>query len=472
MIGSLKHLKSTRLLFFAGMIALGMSFLFKGFELLAFAALLPIIEYVYRINFKKRRQAYKDFYLGGAIVCGLVYIFILDIQPINWPIVVPIWLVIVASIAAWLFVTLFCALSFLGLAWILVRIKSDTQRIFALPVLWVMAEVVKSYLFAIISFGNGSKIAPVFNWGSLAVAASGTNLVFASRLVGFFGLSLVAFILVLAVYMLLVRQNMVVFIVLAMGVLTFSVVGYNFGNYDSSRIAGKKIVIVHLDEADVIEDWSDFDSIPGETDLLVLPEYSEITEPGVFKKIATKLSNSGVGITSIATGKSPNSNNSLILFNNKAEIVSKQQKDFLIPTGEYLPYSIMAVLKLFGQQQVITNFNYIQKVTPGGTAIRPVSYNNLTVGTLICSGVLQTGEYSNMVNQGSQLLVNVSSLAFIRPNSRYHVFGHNMARFHAVSNSRPFFQAMRSGESLGFSAQGEELFYSNDQNSRVLVYQF
>ncbi|MCZ2140950.1 MAG: hypothetical protein LC096_06110 [Bacteroidia bacterium] len=107
-------------------------------------------------------------------------------------------------------------------------------------------------------------------------------------------------------------------------VVVVSVLTYNLPS--KNNVSQHKVVVVHLNENDAMSIWENFDSIPENTDLLVLPEYSEATKDEVIQKIANKLSVNGVAITTVTEGKLLNKHNKLVYFNKEGQIVSKQDK--------------------------------------------------------------------------------------------------------------------------------------------------
>lgn len=385
--------------------------------------------------------------------------------PQNWTVILTGWFAVLARALAWLLVCSFCSLSFLGLGWFLLKIKSPTSRLLLLPFSWAIAELLRSYLYAIMSFGPGASFSPNFNWGALAVPAAGTPLVYASRLSGFFGLSLLVVAVNVCIYMLVTKRSIKYG---AAGMITISLltlVSWNIGNKPADTTA--RVALVHLNEKDDLVNW---DSIPlprENTELLVLPEYSNITKGDDFKRTAARLGDNGIGVTTDDVGLSPESVNQIQYFNNRAEVVDKQNKTFLIPTGEFIPYSLQFSFWLLGQQKITQDFRYTQQLTKGSVAEHP--YNSgFSVGTLACSGVGALSEYNQLSDKGADILVNSASLSFLQEKSLYHVYARNMSRFHAVSNNKPFVQASRSGQSYIYDNQGNIVIEQRGNQSQLL----
>lgn len=447
---------------------MGLSSVVYGWEWVAFLGLIGWFYYVDHARKLSRRQILIDCYIGIFIICAFAFLYLLQAEVQNWNVSFHGWFAVVAQALSWLLVCSFCALSGLLLGYLLSRFRHVRGSLLLFAIAWPLAELVRSYLFVVMSYGSGGSLSPNFNMGSVAVAASGTHLVYAARLGGFMGLGLLCAALCLAVYLILLKRRFgfgLIIIVLVLGIVAF---GYQVpapSVVDNSST--HKVVTVHLNEQDDMAKWNDFSEIPSGVDLLVLPEYSGALDNPNFKDLAAKLSNQGVGVTTIDKGRPPQATNQLIFFNRDGRIISAQDKTLLIPTGEYLPYSLIASFYAIGQQANITNFTYTQKLIPGAAPIKPVTQGSITVGALACSGILSFSDYSSLAASGANVLVNTASLSFLEANSRYHVFARNMARYQAVVTNRPFVQASRSGHSFVINRQGRYLSTSHDQDSQV-----
>jgi apolipoprotein N-acyltransferase len=314
-------------------------------------------------------------------------------------------------------------------------------------------ELARSYLFAIMAYGPHGKLSPNFNWGSISVPASGTPLVFATRMVGFFGLTFLVLVINICIYSLVTRYYRGRSIAALCIVFCLTYISWSAGVH--VKTPELTVVAVGVGPTQGLKDW-DQASWPAQgTDLLVLPEYSEILKNPQYKEIMNRLSDTGLAVTTIRDKGSPEGTNRLIYINKKGDIVNYQDKTFLIPTGEYLPYSLQASFKLIGKQKSIQDFKYTQQQTNGKIDEYPFSGGSFRVGALACSGVSALNEYKRLSSEDADILVNSASLSFLAPHSHYHVYARNMARYHAVSNNKPFVQASRSGETYRISNQGE-----------------
>lgn len=446
---------------------LGMAMVWSGGRWLVFVALLPLLSYLPYASSKPLRQVVADFYMAGFLLCGFANLFLYQVAPENWTIELRGWFGLVSRFMSWILVSGFCALAYAGLGFLLAKIKTNSLRLLMLPFLFALAELVRSYLFAIMAYGPHGKLSPNFNWGSIAVPASGTPIVYNARVFGFFGITLFVVVVNICLYLMTYRRRLLLPIMMLSLIVASTLLTWSVGASQQGRTM--KVASVHLNEK---SDMTLIDNTlwPQEgTDLLVLPEYSAILKYKDYKKMLGRLSEHGVAITSIDNGRSPQGTNRIIILNRNGDIINSQDKTFLIPTGEYIPYSLNVGFRLIGKSQAITDFTYSQQLTKGTRPEEPfTTSDNVTIGALACSGVGSLTGYKQLTNQGADVLTNSASLAFLLPDSIYHTYAHNMARFQAVSNNRPFVQASRSGQSYIIDNQGSYITVSDGQSNQLL----
>ncbi|MCA9342879.1 hypothetical protein KC950_02615 [Candidatus Saccharibacteria bacterium] len=441
-------------LLFLGAFVIGLNLIVPGFEWTVLLGLLPFLFYIDNLKSVTNRRAYLDFYISGVIIYGFAYLFLLQADSANWQFVFSGWFAIFAGVCAWLFASFASALSFLLIPLIIYKIQRETLRIMVFPLVWVCVEIVSAFAFSVISYGPGGSIGVDVNFGSIATIASSLPIVFTSRIVGFYGLSLVVCYLALAVYIAARYKQYIRAGAIVVLILMLILVGHNLNKAKNSA-RSLKVVAIHMNAFDTAANIKDLTSIPNDIDILVMPEYSEVQKQDNFKEFLAKLSNTGVLITTVQESESPTATNNLIYLNKNGNDISFQPKHRLIPAGEYMPYSLLATFKAIGKQDSVDLFNYSQKIQPSENSISAVKYNDVKYGALPCSGVLSTTSYKKLANDGAEVLINPASLSLLRDDSRYHVLAKRMARFQAVYNQKPFVQASRSGASYVISSNGE-----------------
>jgi len=471
MLGLLKQLDQKKFLrgrLYLSFVLLGLTMVWPAGQWLAFVALIPLLSYLPSISSRPAKQVVLDFYFSGVILCGFANLFLFQVAPENWTIQLHGWFGIVSRLMSWVMISFLTALVYGLLGLILAKIKSNTNRILLLPLLFPLTEFLRSYWYAVAAYGPNGNFSPNFNWGSMAIPVSGTPLVYNSRWLGFFGLTLIAVVVNICLYLMVFKRRLLVPIALLCLILASTLLSWSVGNDLSGRTI--KVASMHLNEE------SDMTLItpslwpPEGTDLLVLPEYSGILKYKDYKKMLKRLSKDGIAITSIDNGRSPTGTNRIIVLNRDGYVVSSEDKTFLIPTGEYIPYALQLGFRLIGKSQALVDFRYSQQLTKGRHAETPIiTHNGLTVGALACSGVGSLNGYRTLSRDGSDILTNSASLAFLLPNSIYHTYARNMARFQAVSNNKAFIQASRSGQSYIIDNQGSFIARSSSQQDQLLT---
>lgn len=461
------HVARTRILLrariYLSLLVIGVASVFHQAEWLIFVGLVPLLYSVRDIRNMTKRNVQIDMYLGSVLAFSLSSLFLLQMAPKNWSVVLQGRFALVSRIIAWLLIVGVCSLAFWIAGALLWRIEDSKKRLLAFPVIWLFAEVLRAFLYSVVAYGPGGHLGLNYNFGALAVMAAGTPLVYLSRFIGFYGLTLGVTLINIAIYAVFHRRQKLSFMILA-GIVLLTYVGWRMGEQKQGKTIN--VALVHLNERDSLDIW---DGLPWPTqgaDLMVLPEYSEVYQNADFTKIAARLSQTGIGVSSQKISFSPDATNQLQYFDYRGNIVSKQDKSFLIATGEYVPYSLQAAFWAMGEDDVMREFNLSQKLDAGHIEEHPYRGASLQVGALACSGVTSLTEYRDMTQKGADVLVNSASLAFLQNKSMYHTYARNMARFHAVSNNRPFVQASRSGQSFILDAQGKTLIeYTKDESS-------
>ncbi len=451
---------------FGGIVLIGASFVLPGSGAILLLAIPMMLYYVENLRKHSLRQALLYFYTAGITLTGFAFLFMFQTALDNWNTVITGWFAFGSIFISWVILCTLCALPMLFFSWFCYRIKNNTYRLIAFVCMWPIVEIARSLSFSIVTLGPGTDIHTNFNFGALGGPLSGTPMVFLSRIAGFWGMGLGAMLIGLGIYVIRKRQYLVGSLLITL-IVVCTVIGYLLPVRQSDRYI--KTTVVHLNEKDTLTQWDSFDGLPNGIDLLVLPEYSEATAQTVINKVSEKLSENGVAITSVMRIDEHGRKRNTLTYFNKGGIISEQDKTLLVPNGEYLPYVAEAAFKLFKQDRLITTFKYTQQIAPGTTAEEPVSVGGITFGALACSGATVINEYKSMMENGADIFVNSASLSFLRSNSIYHVHGDNMARFQAVSNSRPLIQASRSGNSFMYDSQGKIMSKSTGQQTQVIT---
>lgn len=461
------HKHYIRLRLYISFYLLGISMLWLGGEWLIFFAVIPLISYIPHMQKMKLRQVLKDFYFGGVILCGFANIFLFQVAPENWTIELNGWFGVFSRLLSWLLASFICALAYVPIGFFLYKIKSFNRQLIALPFLFPLAELLRSYIFAFGAYGPHGNVSPNFNWGSLAVPASGTWLVYSSRLLGFFGLTFLVVLINIGLYLIIVKRKILIPLSILLAITTLTLLCWRSGEVSNTQ--SLQVAAIHFKDKKNFAEVDRYYWPSKDTDIIVLPEYSDFLQSKDYKKLLGRLSKDGVLITSQENGASPNGTNQVIVINKQGNVVYRQDKTFLIPTGEYMPYILQSSFRIIGKNKILDDFNNLQKLTKGKNPEQNyAAADNVKIGAIACSGVGALSAYQRLSDDGADILTNSASLSFLLPDSVYHAYAKNMARFQAVSNNKPFIQASRSGQSYIIDNQGNFIAISIGNEDQLL----
>lgn len=432
---------------------------------LIYICVVPLFWYVDHSVIFSKRTIIKDFFWSGSILSLIAYIFIMQLAPQNWTVFLNGWASYLVRGAGLGLVSLVGGMAFMILGYVFAHQPSHNQRLFVILIGWPLAELLRSFLMSILCFGPGGNIGFNYNFGALAVATIDTPLVYLSRIIGFVGLSYLAINIAFLIYLIIKRRHLARSLTVIALIILIDLYCWQMGNYAKKRQLS--VSAVHLaSSSDMAK--SGISSLPYPTDLLVLPEYSGIEQAPQKTDLLKHLAPNGIAISSVAHGSPPTTTNRQQFYNQSAQVVFEQDKTLLIPTGEYMPYSISAILWMTGQNSVNYDFHFGQQIAPGRTTPKIYRSGDVSYGALVCSGAISLDQYQDLVGQGADVLVNSASLSFLSEHSLYFRYAHSMARFWAISTKKPFVQASRNGESLIIDRQGRVVRSANTQDDRVL----
>lgn len=366
------------------------------------------------------------------------------------------------------------SLGFLLFGWLYNRYRIDLKQprsLLLVPVIWLVGEWARSCFFSIVSFGPGGSIGPHWNFGSLAFAASVTPLSYAGRMVGQFGLSGLAILTALGVFYLLRRQWKWGSVALG-SVMAICATGWLLSPSPDGSLL--RVGVLQLDDNNY-SDYGyqrDLEAVVAShnpvkpLDLLVLPEYSYIFTHKEYKQaeiaaLAKLTTDKSLVITSQSGEGEAGRKNLVTFYQSDGQIKTQQEKQFLIPGGEYIPYFYEWILVLSGNTSVIGAHQAEHQVAATDKTAQPVAYKSDKIGALACSGAIAPDFYRQLTAGGATVLTNSAALSTMGLSSSYYAQAKQMARFIAVSNARPFVQSARGGEVYALDSSGQTVVASD-----------
>ncbi len=322
---------------------------------------------------------------------------------------------------------------------------------------WPLCEYIGSLFFSIVFYGKGGSLGPYYNFGNLGLMTTSTPLVYAGRLVGLFGLSLMVILCNVLIFLLIQKKyKYSIFLIICLTAL--SITGYRL--YDEN--SNKHIRALSLQVAK--QDVQGFDKVRTfiqnqnpQVDIAVLPEYFgplETLNESNFNLAKNLLAPNGLAIYSKKFSNSDKTYNQLTYKNQQLQTVSSQNKSFIVPIGEYLPWITTTTLHLSGNDRTISDYNDTIRITKSEQKEQTVSGNYFRIGGMACSGILAPVLYSKMVNSGANILTNSASLDEFRDSKNFYSQTLHFAKVQAVVHNRTFVQSAQSGYGLIIDPNG------------------
>lgn len=454
---------------------------------LGFVACISLIPYLFFIHYfiEKSSRITKAAFITHTWLMGLFFMLLTVSWYINadtqsWSHLGSILLRFIVFLL-WFLMAVAFSLSFLLLGWVVVIYKSRVSNIVFYVVIFpaaiVVAEYFKSVIFSVISYGEGGRIGPFWHFGSLGYAAASTPLIYSSRLIGLFGLSLLVVIVNVGLYFALRRQYKEACLILLLPVM-ISYLGFRLYSAKSEKF--EKVATVQL-PPEKSDYYSELNKVIDRSkllrtqpaSLLVLPEYSYYFEYSpkrqqtILKELVFHNKSGAVVYTRAKYETNTLQKNEIVVADDSGKTINTQNKSFLIPTGEYLPFGIQAAFWVTGQNKATHSFTSNFAVSRSKTAERPVQYKGTSYGILACSGVIAPQFYQQMTKQGAEILINSASLNEFRNSTSYHQQARQFVRFSAVANNRPFVQAARGGFAYIIDKDGKFLYSSFGSDVQV-----
>lgn len=462
---------------FASYSTLGLAFQNHKFGILVVPAIAGIW---WSFQQWKKENFVRVLWLNSLVFFGLVWSWLLFMEPSGWS---PLqgFKAKLLVIFVWIVVTLIFSIPLYYAVKIWKKLQQRQKLTFSNSLLlftslWILQELARSYLFALIMLGDGSPLAPHWNFGVLGITLTSVPVSLPlSSTIGMYGLSCVAILAGVTLYAIvnkLKQRNTLILILILVHVL-----GLILSNTYVNP-AQKKITISALNTSSAIIDYEKYSiDTQNSADLIVLPEYSEIftaygekTDLEIQKKFIDKATNESTLIISSRdyqdSGKS--SINKLLAYDNSGGIHSIQEKTFIIPGGEYIPYWAEIPFKVIAKN-LLANYNVTRKIQTGSVMETPIVTEHGVIGAYACSGVISPPLYRSMAKDGAQVLTNSASLTIFDGSEAYHQQTEGFAKFHASANQKPFIQATKMGKAYIINTKGEITQRSETAEDKYLI---
>lgn len=449
---------------------LSLIFIYTSLSWLVFIALLPLLIFINQVKNGggSKIKSILTIWLSGFLFFLIAQIWMLLIDTSSWAAVEGASALVALSFC-WIYVSFAYSFAFLIFGWASIKLPfklTSWISVLIVPSIWVVGEFVRSYLYSIFTWGPEAIIGAHWNFANLGFAAIDTPLGFASRIVGLFGLSFIVVAINIALFNLIYKKYTRSLII----ILTCFLIALFGSSFFNSKQPSISIAYVQLKEystdygprlIEIIKSSSK-NTTP---DILVLPEESQfhLLSPTERSEITEAVfGNSNGYIITTAFSNTPSGRQIPVLqyFDTKGRIISTQQKNFLIPVGEYLPLALETVMNISGNSEAITAHKQTRLHKRGEKPESPVYINETSIGALACSGVLSPYLYRDLANQGAEVFVNSAALDIFAKSDIYYDQTQNIVRFQAIANGRPFVHSAMGGDSYILDSRGNYLTYS------------
>lgn len=374
------------------------------------------------------------------------------------------------------------SLGFLLFAFLFRKLRVNLSRVSSfliIPALWIVGEYLRSIIFSIVWIGDGASIGDYWNFGNLGFGASITPMVYAGRLMGVYGITFLVVIINLAVFQILfgkLKKQAALVLIIALIVPTSGFLLYK--NPKNSK--DSKVGFAFLESDYTINGKYETplkSSIQtkgsGNPQVLIMPEYSGFLETDYVQPEDKEISDlifknnqDGKILSSQSVYKDEGRTNAVVLLDKDGKVIESQDKQFLIPGGEYVPYFYQGILVASGNSGFVAAHQKDKSLLKGKEPAKPIEIDGVKYGVLACSGAIAPNYYRQITKDGAEILINVASIASMGLDGFYFEQSKQMARFQAVANSRIFLQSARGGQSYIIDRNGEFVLQSQGKNTQ------
>ena len=339
----------------------------------------------------------------------------------------------------------------------LVVLLGMLKAIILLVPLFAFTDFLIAWLLALLWAGPQGQLDSILPIGSAALLILRTPLIFASRLVGFFGL---AGFMWTALYVLTKKNQRILALVPLAGLSVFALAGLLIFKVNNPAQFKATLVSETLTErVPVVR--------PTDQKLVLFPEYGldEIDNTNLETRIQKKNSlpkTYFAGSTQVYKRNRKGHENRLLLGDTQVGITNAQNKYRLIPAGEDAPYIMQLGLRATGQVGTLEYFEFSKSVLKGSHQLHNYDLGDgVTLGLAVCSSIIAPQDYRHFTKSGATVLANSASLKPFGGSRLFAWIQQSMGRFMAVANNRYFLQSANSASA-----------YAYDNNGKLLVQKY
>ena len=485
----------------------------SNFGIAVLIALIPLF-YFLSLNSITPKRAFAGGTITGIIFFGKLFSWFFATYPFEWLGIVvkkDVILTLVLVGIIWLAQIIFFGLFVGAFSWIIKKLinrgLNNFLSLLIIPSLWIVFEYLRAWGFELLWLGKEILPGPHWTFGNLAYALhNNLSLIQIADIAGIYGISFLIVLINILLFKIIktIKTSKKTAFVSLIFLILIAIAWDGYGIYQLQKPfqSEKSIKLALLQtnflsgsefnayqKQEVFKAVLDlFQSAKESADIIIAPEgfgLATLTGPpaGPLRSEASEAGDKEIAKYLLKDFFRPGQiyleNQKIIDENNKIksrlfyyDLDQEKPLDFhdkilLVPGGDYLPYWIKAVLKLYSFNMKINERIY-QKGETIKPAFVPLRGTSTGVGGTICSSILSPNINREMTKKGAEFLVSVSSDApFHGANS---LLSQNLAmsKLRAVENRRYFVQATNMGYSFLLSQKGEIIIKSSQLGNKIL----
>lgn len=326
---------------------------------------------------------------------------------------------------------------------------SPWRRLVEFFCMWAGAELLVSWLVAVVWIGRDGSLDSVLPFASFTPFLMYTPLRFLARLVGFYGLSALLVTCVMAAAHQRTRK-------LALPIAAISIVLSGAMWLPYRQASGNEIAVQVM--AETLSE-----RVPAaetSADLVVFPEYGldDITNDNLGSRLVAPTDHEVYFLGSRQDPANGNAvYNNLIFGSSQKGLDRVVPKTRLIPGGEYLPFAVDYGLRAAGADAILNDFEFSRAVQKGASAVPLYEISDGdVVGSEVCASIIAPNDYRNLTRHGATVLTNSASLEIFR-SPVFDIQQKGLGIFMATANARPFLQSANSSSAFALDHNGSVL---------------
>lgn len=477
----------------------------SNFGIAVLIALVPLF-YFLSLNSITPKKAFVGGTIAGIIFFGKLFSWFFSTYPFEWLGIVvkkDIILTLVLVGIIWLAQIIFFGLFIGAFSWTVKKFinrgLNNFLSLLIIPCLWIVLEYLRAWGFELLWIGKETLPGPHWTFGNLAYTLhNNLSLIQIADIVGIYGISFLIVLINIILFKIIktIKTSKNTAFVFLIFLILIALAWNGYGIYQLKKpfqseksiklallqtnfLSGSEFNAYQKQEVfkkvvDLFESAKESATPTGrQADIIIAPEGFGLATLTGDKEIAKYLLKDF-----FKPGQIYLENQKIIDENNKIksrlfyyDLDQEKPLDFhdkilLVPGGDYLPYWIKAVLKLYS-----FNMKINERIYQKGETIKPAFVllrgTSAGVGGTICSSILSPDINRKLTKNGAEFLVSVSSDApFHGANS---LLSQNLAmsKLRTVENRRYFAQATNMGYSFLLNPQGKIILKSSDLGNKI-----